>query len=147
MCKSNTCNGCTTYPFVGIFTMVSWKRADKRPACGDVGGENAHICGKWQENAYFMERIEGIGRTPLFSNKRPCLKIFFHAIEKVFSCLEKIFSSLGKTFSKHRKFFENNKAAAECLVCSAIWVLDRPLAACAAPAFVLIMFCLPCLFH
>ena len=40
-------------------------------------GENAHICGKWRENAYFMERIEGMGRTSLFSNKTPMLENIF----------------------------------------------------------------------
>ena len=45
---------------------------------GMLGGENAHICGKWRENAYFMERIEGMGRTPLFSNKT-------HMLENIFS--------------------------------------------------------------
>ena len=34
---------------------------------------------KWRENANFMERIEGMGRTPLFSNKTSML-------ENIFSC-------------------------------------------------------------
>lgn len=42
-----------------------------------LGAKMPTSAGNNGENAYFMERIEGMGRTPLFSNKTPMLENIF----------------------------------------------------------------------